>query len=100
MKRQPTAEQKRALQSQLCGTVEHIMSEHVRMPGFPAIIVTRDFLYGFLIGCGWPRCERGFGSMDYMVFGREAVTEPLHDESERDYLLAQVRSGYLRRDVQ
>ena len=66
------------------------------MPGFPSLVVTREFLYFFLRGCGWCPRERGFGSMEYLTFGRPAVVEPLTDEAERDRLLAHVRHDYLR----
>lgn len=79
--------------------VSRLMVEHVRVPGFPQIVVTREFLYGFLRGCGWNPCERGFGSIDYMAFGRAAVAEELTSDAARDHLLAQVRDGYAREAV-
>lgn len=76
--------------------MDKLMAEHVEMPGFPQIVVTRDFVYQFLRGCGWYPCERGFGSLDYMTFGRKAVDAPLTDEGKRDQLMADVRDSYLR----
>lgn len=73
-----------------------LMNESIPMPGFPQIIVTRGFLYQWLKACGWPPCERGFGSMDYLVFGARVTAEPLTDETDRDYWLGQVRNDYMR----
>ena len=53
------------------------MAEPVAVPGFPSVIVTREFLYGWLASLGWNKSDRGFGSMDYLVFGRPASTHPL-----------------------
>lgn len=78
------------------GIASRLMAEHVRVPGFPQIVVTREFLYSFLRGCGWNPRKRGFGSIDYMTFGRAAVAEELTNDATRDHLLAQVRDGYLR----
>ena len=75
-----------------------MMAEHVEMPGFPQIIVTRDFVYQFLRGCGWNPSERGFGSVDFLTFRRAAVAEALTDEKVRDRLLAKVRKSYLREE--
>jgi len=79
--------------------VDLMMAEHVEMVGFPQIIVTRDFMYQWLRGCGWNPCERGFGSLDYICFGRKAVNFALTPESERDRWLGQVRDGYLRGEL-
>lgn len=73
-----------------------LMAEHVEMPGFPQLIVTRDFLYHWLAARGWNKSERGYGSLDYAAFGRDAIEAPLTDESERDYWLKQVEEGYRR----
>lgn len=72
------------------------MFERVLMPGFSSIVVTREFLYFFLRGCGWNPCERGFTSLDYWTFARPAVDESLTDEKVRDRLLRKVRKTYLR----
>lgn len=76
--------------------LDELMAEHVQFPGFPQIITTRGFVYQFLKGCGWKPCERGFGSLDYMAFGRKAVDAPLYPDELRDSLLTQVRDSYLR----
>ena len=78
--------------------LKKIVNERVRMPGSPQIVVTRGFLYTWLKSMGWSPRERGFGSLDYAVFGRPAVLDPLTVESERDRLLGQVEHGY-RRDT-
>lgn len=72
------------------------MAEPICMPGFPQIIVTRHFLLHWLIGCGWSQKERGFASLDYIVFSAPKVDYPITDETERDRLLGQVRETYLR----
>ncbi len=66
------------------------------MLGFPQIIVTREFLYKFLAECGWSKSERGYGSIDFSVFGRSPVDAPLTDEARRDELLTQVSYAYRR----
>jgi hypothetical protein len=73
-----------------------IMMEHIQMPGFPQIIVTREFAYFWLKERGWSPRERGFGSLDYMSFGRNAINVPLTKESERDHWLGQAAKGYRR----
>lgn len=93
-----TATQKRTRRSE-GGNREiatQLIGEAVEMLGFPQIIVTRDFVYQFLRGCGWCPCERGFGSIDYMAFGRKAVAGPPTDDATRDRLMTQVRNGYVR----
>lgn len=72
--------------------VDNLMNEHVRFPGFPQIIVPRYFIYEYLRDCGWDVCKRGFGSVDYIYMAARVVDEPLTEESERDRLLASVRS--------
>lgn len=60
--------------------LRRVLDEHVRMPGYPQLVVTRFYLYGFLTAtCGFDRHDRGFVSADYLAFGRPAVTEPLSD---------------------
>lgn len=76
--------------------INRMMAESIQMPGFPQIVVTRDFLYQFLRECGWSPRDRGFGSLDYTVFYPSAVPERLTDEAERDRLLGQVRESYVR----
>ena len=75
-----------------------IMAESIHMPGFPDIIVTRGFCYQWLTECGWSQSERGFGSLDYLVFAAPVAQFPLTRERQRDRLLKQVRPGYLRGD--
>ncbi len=75
-----------------------IMAEPIAMPGFPQLIVTRGFVYQFLKSAGWNPSERGFGSMDYAVFGPKIAREPLTDATERDHYLSQIADDY-RREV-
>jgi len=78
------------------GIADLLMAEHVEMPGFPQIIVTRHFCYQWLKARGWDVCATGFGSLDYAAFGRSAVPYPLTDETERDYWLNKVADDYAR----
>ena len=73
-----------------------LMAEPICFPGFPQIIVTRHFAYQFLTECGWNQSERGYGSLDYMVFAAQEESEPLTGPIERDYQLGQVRPDYIR----
>lgn len=73
-----------------------LMNEAVEFPGLPQIITTRGFAYQWLKDCGWNESERGYGSLDYIVFARKAVDLPLYDGVLRDNLLAQVRHDYIR----
>jgi hypothetical protein len=60
--------------------VDDLMTEHVPMPGMPQVIVTRHFCYLWLKSQGYDSKRKGFGSLDYMAFGRKATIEPLTDE--------------------
>lgn len=73
-----------------------IMAEHVKMPGFPALIVTRGFIYQWLKSLGWRERERGFSSLDYTVFARHAVDKELTDEATRDHYLNTLKEVYSR----
>ena len=73
-----------------------LMYEAVDFPGFAGLVVTREFLYFYLKSCGWDPCERGFASLDYMVFGRPKVDAPLSDPSTRDSLLSAIRPDHVR----
>jgi hypothetical protein len=73
-----------------CSPLSPIMNEAVCVPGFPQLIVTREFLYGWLAGLGWSKGERGFGSLDYLAFGREASLKPLAPDAERDAALSEL----------
>jgi hypothetical protein len=75
---------------------DKMMAEHVSMPGFPQLIVTRHFCYHWLKERGWSQAERGFGSLDYTVFARDAVLLPLTPVDERDFWLNKVASDYQR----
>lgn len=72
--------------------MDQIMSEPVRFPGFPQIIVTRGWAYQYFVNHGWSPAERGFSSMEWMIFGtcRNAVNLPLTDEETRDCCIAQA----------
>lgn len=76
-----------------------VMAEHVEMPGFPQIIVTRDWLYQWLKGCGWNPCDRGYSSLDYIVFGRKSVDLSLYTDERRDFYLNAIRDQYTREEV-
>jgi hypothetical protein len=73
-----------------------IMAEHVEMPGFPQLIVTRGFIYQWLKSLGWDESERGFSSLDYTVFGRASVQAELTDEETRDHYLIPLQDVYER----
>ena len=64
-------------------TVTVFLDEHISLPGCPQIIVTRIWAYNWLRDTlGYDPKERGFGSIDYMAFGRREVAEPLTDLSQ------------------
>ena len=73
-------------------SVNKFIAEHVEMPGFPEIIVTRGLLYEFLVDLGWDKDE-----CDYMVFARSSRDVPLTSETKRDQLLRKIREGFRRR---
>lgn len=68
-----------------------VMAEPIRLVGFPSLIVTRAFAYGFLQTVGYDKRERGFGSLDYAVFGKPPVDLPLIDEATRDFFCAEYQ---------
>lgn len=68
--------------------VDKIMAEPIRLVGFPQIIVTRAFAYQWLKSLGWSERERGYGSLDHVVFLPAPSSEPLTDPDYRDGLLA------------
>lgn len=76
--------------------VSKIMVEVIKFPGFPEILVTRHFAYHWLKTCGWDAAERGFGSLDYIVFSKPAIDTPATPDDERDHYLSQVHHDYLR----
>lgn len=80
--------------------IDDYFNEHIVMPGFPQIIVTRGWLWGWLKSCGWNPRERGVGSMDYIVGAARATKEETTANEERDRLLNQVRAGFLRNHEQ
>ena len=61
--------------------MDELMAEPIRLPGCPDVIVTRSVAYHFLLNLGFDPHDKGFGSIDYMVFGRPAVDLPLSDMS-------------------
>jgi hypothetical protein len=73
-----------------------VMAEHVAMPGFPQLIVTRNFCYQWLKLRGWKEAGRGFDNLDYIVFARKWTDVPLTPENERDHYLKQVEQDYSR----
>lgn len=73
-----------------------IMSEHIPMPGFPQLIVTRHFCYQWLLSLGWSDSERGYGSLDYTTFAPTTTLSPLTPDTERDYWLGQVAEDFRR----
>jgi hypothetical protein len=50
-----------------------LMAEPIRLPGCPDVIVSRGWCYQWLKNMGYP-LQGGFGSVDYMVFGRDIAT--------------------------
>lgn len=76
--------------------LDAIMQEAIPMPGFPQLIVSRGWLYQWLVSCGWKMSERGYGSLDYIVFSTLKVANALTNIDERDYWLSQVRGAYDR----
>ena len=70
---------------------QELMDEHVIMPGCPQLVVTRGFVYSFLTDkLGYDKSERGFGSVDYLTFRREAVNAPLSDLTQYEGLFAMM----------
>lgn len=67
--------------------LQQIMDEPVEYPGFPQIIVIRGWLYQHLKSLGWDESERGYSSLDYTVFSRQKVDQPVTDEETREYWL-------------
>lgn len=67
--------------------IDELMSEPVRMPGIPSLIVSRAFVYQWALDRGWPAIG-GFGSADYLAFGRPMVEAPLDAEDYRDGCVA------------
>jgi hypothetical protein len=65
-------------------TIDGIMTEHIRLPGAPMLIVTRGFANRWLkkLNIGLPLLSR-----DRMTFLPEATDEPLSDlEMHADFL--------------
>lgn len=87
-----------ARQCTQCGIALSVQpeEEHVRMNGFPGIVVTRLFLYQFLLKQGWdPKPTGRLDSLDWWVWGaHKAVDAELTDEKTRDRLLRKVRHMY------
>ena len=54
--------------------MDELMAEPIRLPGAPQIIVTRGWAYVWLGKLGYP-LQGGYGSVDYMVFGRDVATK-------------------------
>lgn len=53
--------------------LDALMAEPMRLPGAPQVIVTRDWAYAWLKKLGYP-LRGGYGSVDYMVFGRDVAS--------------------------
>ncbi len=73
-----------------------MMDDVIEFPGFPSIHTTRGFAYQWLKDCGWLESETGYGSLDYIVFVKPAITTNPTPASIRDSFLNQVRTDYLR----
>ena len=76
--------------------IDELMAEHIAMPGFPQLIVTRDEAWRVLtdMGCDQvPRAGQGmrFDTVDYMVMSKRALDEPLSDAELRDRVFAAMR---------
>lgn len=78
--------------------MDAIMAEPIHTPGFPQIIVTRGFAYEWFKSLNWPESERGFGSLDYMIFAAPVAKLELTEADARDYWLAKVADDF-RREV-
>lgn len=73
--------------------IDEIMNEPIRMPGFPALIVTRAEARAWFRRAGWnldQRTEEG-QSVDRMVFLPASVDEPLSDVDYRDHIFAELK---------
>ena len=71
---------------------DELFSEHIHMPGFPQLIVTRARARRWFKEIGWnldQRTPEG-QSVDRMVFLPAALDEPLTDEETCEYWLAQM----------
>ena len=64
-----------------CHALDAVMSEAIRMPGAPQLIVTRGWAYQWLKRMGYNTDPRaGYASVDHMVFGgarMRPIDEPL-----------------------
>jgi hypothetical protein len=58
---------------------QSLMDEHVHLPGVGGVVVTRGFAYSWMKETGCDPSARGFGSMDYAIFGQKALNNPLTD---------------------
>ena len=76
--------------------LSQIMSEHIGMPGFPQIIVTRGYAYKYLKSLGWNESECGFGSLDYTVFSQTSTEAPLSEDMDYWLQKPEVISGLSR----
>lgn len=74
--------------------VDRLMGEHIEMPGCPQLVVTRAEAWHFLasIGCETDTRKSQFGSVDYMVFRRNAVDAPLSNPAFRDRVFAVMKA--------
>lgn len=61
---------------------DSVLDEHIRLPGVPQIVVTRQYAYRWLLAAGYDPRARGFASMDYLVFYPGPLDEPLTDVTE------------------
>lgn len=69
--------------------VAELMAEHIRMPGFPSLIVTRARAYDWLRSIGYLSTREGVQSADRMCFAQVAQSdEPLTEESYCERMLA------------
>jgi len=69
---------------------DELFNEHIRMPGFPALIVTRARARRWFVEAGWnldQRTPQG-QSVDRMVFLPTALDEPLTDGEFTERCLA------------
>lgn len=73
-----------------------IMDQVIEFPGFPQVLTTRGFAYSWLSERGWDQSERGYGSLDYAVFAKDAIKAPATPAAERDHWLGQVSADYAR----
>ena len=80
--------------------MDKMMAEPIRLPGAPQIVVTRGWAYQWLKSLGYP-LQGGYGSVDYMVFGRDIHTRERDTLTLSDMTAPDVLSliAFMERDM-